>query len=134
MFFLAHVDTQQFLTDVVTGIRTVPDVTRLFPYSTLRALVARSTADRMDAGEWLIHEFDQPAGSVQAPAVHAYGVPMPGPGANDHKNVMKTFFLAHAETAQAITDMRAFFASFPSSSRGLSQSTAHPPRQPRPRC
>jgi len=105
VFFLAHADTQQFVTDMVTGIRTLADVTRLFPYNTLRAIVARSTADRMDAGEWLIHEFDQPVGSVQAPAVHTYGVPMAGPGPNDHKNVMKTFFLAHAETAQAITDM-----------------------------
>jgi len=103
VFYLAHADTQQFLTDLKTGVRTIADVTRLFPDNALQALVARSTADRVTVGEWLARELDQPAGSVQTPAVHAYGSPLAL--STRETDVLKVFYLAHAENQQALTDM-----------------------------
>ena len=105
VFYLAHAPTQQALNDTQTGVRTVTDVTRLFAYLPLEAMVARGAAGKMAAAEWLIREVDRPAGDVQAPAVHEYGVPMPGPRPGLPSNVMKVFFPAHAETQQTMNDM-----------------------------
>jgi type II secretory pathway component GspD/PulD (secretin) len=105
VFYLANAKTRQALNDDLTGVRTVTDVPRLFVYSPLEAMAARGPANKMTAAEWLIHEVDRPAGEVQAPAVHTYGVAMPGPRTGETSNVMKVIFLAHAETQQAINDM-----------------------------
>jgi hypothetical protein len=101
VFYLAHADTQQAVTDTVTAMRTVADVIRLFPFTPLRAIVARSTAERMAAGEWLIREFDRHAGNVQA--VHEYGLPLVL--SSRETDVVKVFNLAHADTPQQVNEM-----------------------------
>lgn len=54
------------LTAMVTAIRTIADAQRIFPYSSQRAVVARSSLDRVDAAEWLFHQLSPPGGKLPA--------------------------------------------------------------------
>jgi hypothetical protein len=53
--------TDADLTSMVTAIRTVADLQRLFPFSTGKALIARGSQAKVAVAEWLVHERAKPA-------------------------------------------------------------------------
>jgi len=94
--------TQADLTAVVTAIRTTTDSQRMFPYYPQRAVVARSSVDRVDAAEWLFHQLSPPAGqtpSEDSPAYH--------PVAFQHEDnpVMRVFRLDPNTSNQTLTGL-----------------------------
>jgi hypothetical protein len=53
--------TNAELTSMVTAIRTVADVQRLFPFESGKAVIANSPPEKMAVAEWLIHELGKPS-------------------------------------------------------------------------
>lgn len=67
VFHLAHSATPQNLQEVMTLIRTMTDIRRVFPVQSRSALSWRGTADQIRLVEWLVGELDQPADSPLPP-------------------------------------------------------------------
>jgi hypothetical protein len=66
--------TDADLAAIVTAIRTVADIQRLFPFSPGRAVIARGSPDQVAVAGWLVHEL---APSADSSAIHQ--TTMPGP-------------------------------------------------------
>ena len=64
--YFTHAATPQALQEIVTTIRSVADVQRIFVYNSLRATVLRGTAAEVGLTDWLMQKLDQP-GQNQAP-------------------------------------------------------------------
>jgi hypothetical protein len=81
-------ETQQLL----TVLRTVGTIAKVFTYTSPHAFVLRASAADMDRAEWLIQELDQPSAPANAGA-QTYQTP----GADD---VTRIFFLTNASEQQ----------------------------------
>jgi hypothetical protein len=82
------------LTGMVTAIRTVADVQRLFPLESQKALIMRAPAANVAVADWLIQELGKPADAGQPAVKHQYNTP----GVTD--GVVRVFYLTnHGSTA-----------------------------------
>jgi hypothetical protein len=59
---LAHLDTPQAIQEVTNVTRGMADIQRCFPIQSRRVLVIRGNDDQMALAEWLLKQFDGPAG------------------------------------------------------------------------
>jgi type II secretory pathway component GspD/PulD (secretin) len=66
---LAHTDSPAGLQELTNSVRTIADMSRVFPVQVADVLVFRSTADQVGLTDWLVGQLDQPAGQ-QGPAPH----------------------------------------------------------------
>jgi hypothetical protein len=60
--FLTNVDTPQALQEITNGIRSMADIQRCYPNFSHRVLVMRGTDEQMALVEWLVNQFNAPAG------------------------------------------------------------------------
>jgi len=63
------------MTAMVTSMRTIADVQRLFPYEAQKAIVARGPLDRVAAVEWLFHQLVPAPGTTVADVSADYSLP-----------------------------------------------------------
>src|SRR5260370_1154820 len=66
VFYLADPPTIQQFQELVTLVRSIADIRRLFTYNAPRAVVVRATADQIGLADWLFNQLDKPA-NLQAP-------------------------------------------------------------------
>lgn len=59
---LAHLDTPLAIQEVTNVTRGMTDIQRIFPLVSRRVLVMRGTEDQMALADWLLKQFDGPAG------------------------------------------------------------------------
>ncbi|HXM44981.1 MAG TPA: cohesin domain-containing protein [Bryobacteraceae bacterium] len=64
VFYLTNVTTPQELQEIVTAVRSVADIQRLFVYNAQNAIIARGEADRVALAEKIIHDLDKPKSEV----------------------------------------------------------------------
>jgi general secretion pathway protein D len=64
IFYLNNVNTPQELQEIVTTIRSVADLQRLFVYNAQNAIIARGEADRIALAEKIINDLDKPKSEV----------------------------------------------------------------------
>ncbi len=64
IFYLSNVTTPQELQEMQTVLRTVIDVSKVFPYSSQNALIVRAEADKMALAEKIISDLDKPRSEV----------------------------------------------------------------------
>jgi hypothetical protein len=112
VFYLANAPRPQDLQEVVTAVRSVVDVQRIFIYNNLSAVAVRGTAAQIAMVEWLVNELDKPA-QTKEPGPHQYRMP----GNNDQ--MARVFYLSHVTSPQGLqeiatavrtsTDMRRLF-------------------------
>jgi hypothetical protein len=109
--------TNADLTAMVTAIRTVADLQRVFPFESGKAVILRGPSDPVAVAEWLIHEMGKPS---DPRATHETSLP----GVTD--GVVRLFFVGQktsvADLAALVTQIRttaAIMRIFP-----LSQSAA----------
>ena len=102
VFYLAYAD-KQTLNDITMALRPLADITRLFSCDELRILVACGTAERTVVAEWIIHELDQPPSLIKPGTAHAYPLPFRLPGRSE--DLVKVFYLAHADNNQVLINM-----------------------------
>jgi type II secretory pathway component GspD/PulD (secretin) len=98
VFELTHPQTSRDLQEIVTLIRSIGDIQRIFVYYARRAVVLRATAERVALAAWLVSELDKPvngqAGTQDGTAPHEYRL---SSGAD---NLVRLFFLASFRSAQ----------------------------------
>lgn len=64
VFYLTNVNTPQELQEIVTAVRSVADIQRLFVYNAQNAIIARGEADRIALAEKIITDLDKPKSEV----------------------------------------------------------------------
>jgi general secretion pathway protein D len=64
VFYLNNTTTPQELQEIVTAVRSVADLQRLFVYNAQNAIIARGEADRIALAEKIIHDLDKPKSEV----------------------------------------------------------------------
>ena len=72
MFRISPAATNAQLTAIVTAIRTVADLQRLFPYQKLNAIVGRGEPEKMALADWMVGQlspFDGDAPTADSPVV-----------------------------------------------------------------
>ncbi len=94
VFELAHIQTSRQLQELVTLVRSISDIQRLFIYSARRAITVRSTPERIDLASWLVSELDKPAAPQDRAGRHEYRFPS-GPD-----NMVRVFYLPPSEDYQ----------------------------------
>jgi hypothetical protein len=89
------------LTAMVTAIRTVADLQRLFPFEASKAIIASGSSDKIAVAEWMVHELDKPS---DPHATHETRLP----GLTD--GVVRVFYMGHstssADLVALITQIR----------------------------
>jgi hypothetical protein len=60
IFRLAHPVGAQAFQELVNAIRTVPEMSKVFPCASKSAIALRGTADQLALAEWLFKQLDQP--------------------------------------------------------------------------
>jgi len=98
VFELANPRTPQDLQEIVTLIRSVAEVQRLFIYNQRRAVVLRATAERVALAAWLVSELDKPVngqavtGDNASP--HEYRL------THDPANLVRVFYLTGSQSPE----------------------------------
>jgi general secretion pathway protein D len=64
VFYLTNVNGPQELQEIVTAVRSVADIQRLFVYNSQNAIIARGEADRIALAEKIIADLDKPKSEV----------------------------------------------------------------------
>lgn len=64
VFYLQNITQPQELQEILTTVRSVADIQRLFPYNAQNAIVARGEADRIALAEKIIADLDKPKPEV----------------------------------------------------------------------
>jgi hypothetical protein len=90
--YLTNVNSVQSLQEMLTVLRTVGTIMKVFNYSSLHALALSGPDADIARAEWLIGELNQPAGAQPA-GTQIYETP----GADD---LTRVFFLSNASSQQ----------------------------------
>jgi general secretion pathway protein D len=64
VFYLSNVNSPQELQEIITAVRSVADIQRLFVYNSQNAIIARGEADRIALAEKIIADLDKPKSEV----------------------------------------------------------------------
>ena len=96
VFYLSHASTPQELQRIVTTVRSVADIPRVFVYNALNAVAVRGNNQQISLGAWLVDQLNQPA-HVTAPAPHEYKLP--------GGDVARVFELTHPQTPQQLQEI-----------------------------
>jgi type II secretory pathway component GspD/PulD (secretin) len=67
VFYLSHTSTPQQMQEILTTLRTVADIQKVFNYTSLNALTIRGTPSDLASCEFLIGKLDLPADAKSAP-------------------------------------------------------------------
>ncbi|HVW11517.1 MAG TPA: hypothetical protein VHC90_23190 [Bryobacteraceae bacterium] len=81
VFYLAHSSQPQQIQEILTNLRTVLDVQRVFNFTPLAALVVRASPEIVTASEWMIRSLDLPADAKASTQDYSGSPTMPGGGA-----------------------------------------------------
>ena len=98
MFELTNPQTPRQLQEMVTLLRSVGDIRRLFVYNARRAVALRGTGEQMALAAWLISELDKPVNGQAA--AEASTVPHEYRLASGSDNLVRVFYLASSQSAQ----------------------------------
>jgi len=96
VFYLTHASTPQELQEIVTTVRSVADIPRVFIYNALNAVAVRGTGQQVSLAAWLVDQLNQPA-NVAAPAPHEYKLP--------GDDVARVFELTYPQTRQQLQEI-----------------------------
>jgi hypothetical protein len=98
VFELTYPETPRQLQEIVTLIRAVGDIQRLFIYNARRAVVLRATAERIALAAWLVNELDKP---VVGQTVKQGGTAPEFQLSDDPENLVRVYYLAGSQSEEA---------------------------------
>ena len=81
VFYLSHTSTPQQMQEILTALRTVASIQKVFNYTPLNALTIRGTAGYLAASEFIIHSLDLPADAKNLPPAE-FNIPANVPDGN----------------------------------------------------
>jgi hypothetical protein len=96
VFYLTHASTPQELQEIVTTVRSVADIPRVFIYNARKAVAVRGTNQQITLAAWLVDQLNQPA-HVAAPAPHEYKLP--------GDDMARVFELTNPQTPQQLQEI-----------------------------
>jgi hypothetical protein len=96
VLYLTHARTPQQVQEILTALRSVADVPRIFLYLPLTAIALRGTSQQMLLSAWLVEQLDQP-GNAAAPEPREYKLP--------GGDVARVFELTYPETPQQLQEI-----------------------------
>jgi hypothetical protein len=96
VFYLTHASTPQELQEIVTTVRSVADIPRVFIYNALNAVAVRGNNQQITLAAWLVGQLNQPA-NVAAPAPHEYKLP--------GDDMARVFELTNPQTPQQLQEI-----------------------------
>lgn len=95
LMYLHTPATAQEFQEIVTAVRTVADIRRVFTYNAPMAVVMRGSDDQIALADWLLNELDQPASAHSA--LHEY---LMTSGFDRNESAIRVFYLTHTPTVQ----------------------------------
>jgi type II secretory pathway component GspD/PulD (secretin) len=100
VFYLATMKAPQQIQEILTTLRTVADIQKVFNFTPLNALAIRGTADDIATSEWIIHSLDITASAEAgfSAGVREYIMPKNWPDGG----VIRVFYPAHINTPQQL--------------------------------
>lgn len=93
LFHVAHAASIQDFQEIVTAIRTIADVRRVFTYNEPRIMVARGTAEQIVLTRWLAEQLDKPALDQPAAVTAQSSAPYDYQTPYDKDNIVRVFYL-----------------------------------------
>lgn len=78
IYYLAHSPQPMQIQEILTNLRTVLDVQKVFNFTPLRALVLRGSPETVAASEWMIRSLDLPADAQVSTQEFTASPSMPG--------------------------------------------------------
>jgi type II secretory pathway component GspD/PulD (secretin) len=103
VFYLAHSAQPQQTQEILTTLRTVLQVQKIFNFTAMEALVLRATPETVTAAEWMIRSLDLPADGQNATREFTASTLAPG-GAMIH--VLYPANLRGRALSQTLTSLR----------------------------
>jgi hypothetical protein len=101
VMYLTHPQTMASYQEIINAVRTIPEITKVFPYSGQFAIVMRGAASQTAMAEWLFHQLDLTAGLQPPRSLAAHQYVTPGV-TNDQVQVL---FLSHPWTIQSMQEI-----------------------------
>jgi hypothetical protein len=109
VFYLTHTQTAQDLQEIVTAIRVIANIQRIFQCfqcSVPRTLALHGTAAQTALAQWLVDELDKSTGGG-----HLLGQPSENSVAHEYRvpgngdDLVRVFYLTHTETPQGLQEI-----------------------------
>lgn len=97
IFYLKHSDANSSLNEVVTMLRVTTDIQRIFTYSSLHAIVIRSTPAQVQAAQWLVSQVDRAPDDATRWQPNQYAMP--------DGSVMRVMYLIHQMQPANLNEM-----------------------------
>lgn len=97
IFYLPYAKPVQEFQEVVTAVRSIADIRRMFTFGAPRAVVVRGTEDQNAVAEWLFNELAKPADKSMASQQYSM------PGAKD--DFVQVFYTPHTPTIQQFQEV-----------------------------
>ena len=97
VFYLPPTETVQGLQEIITLLRTVADVRRIFGCTAQRAVPLRGTPDQVALSEWLINQLETPRNGNSTTQEYRM------PGSSD--DVVHVLYLTHTETPRGAQEI-----------------------------
>jgi type II secretory pathway component GspD/PulD (secretin) len=108
VFYLAHASTPQAVQEILTVLRTVADIQKVFNFTPLNALAIRGTANDIAACDWLIQSLDIASAPATGQSASLREYHMPGNARVG--DTVRVFYPTHIDTPagiqQTITQLR----------------------------
>jgi hypothetical protein len=102
MFYLGNITTPQGMQELLTVLRTVGGIDRVYNYTPLRAVAIRGATDQIALSAWMINELDQPP-TAQRDGIHQFQ------SSDPRYPVVRAFYLANRtqrDIQEALTSVR----------------------------
>ena len=98
----SHAQTAQEMQEIATAVRSITDIQQAAADTERKLLAVHGSANQVALAEWLFDQLDQPANRPPGPDPdeHKYLVSGADPG-----NVVRVFYLTHAETTQKLQEL-----------------------------
>ena len=104
VFYLATMEAPRQIQEILTVLRTVNDIQRIFNYTPLNALVVRASDSDMAAVDWVIKSLDLPATAKPDASAGPREYVMTGPGFPASGNIIRVFYPPHISTPKGLQE------------------------------
>ncbi len=102
VFYLANMKVPQQIQEILTVLRTVEDIQKIFNYTPLNALAIRASDSDMATAAWVIQSLDIPAQPAASASPREYT--MTGPSFPASSNIIRVFYPPHISTPKGIQE------------------------------
>lgn len=104
VFFLQHTATPQGIQQLLTVLRTVADVQKVFNYNATKALVLRGPSAQVALAAYLVNALDVESGAVKTASPYQYQ-PAALRGRQEPATVARVYYLANSKTPQQTQEL-----------------------------